>query len=136
MFRSITSSSTSTDDKLKPAKKKKITSLSEYFGSDPVKRKESSSKPSKVWVAMLIGDKMFHWQDSSKEQKKSFSRTNTVPDLPEHSKSLVVSINAVDAKRTDFRRAKGVPRPLEIVLCFFFSNYLLIITLHLWSAIL
>ena len=65
MFRSITSSSTGTDDKPKPAKKKKITSLSEYFGSDPVKQKESSSKPSKVWVAILIGDIMFYWQGSS-----------------------------------------------------------------------
>ena len=48
--------SSSTDDKLKPEKKKKkkITSLSEYFGSEPVKRKESFSKPQKVLVAMVI----------------------------------------------------------------------------------
>ena len=45
----------SSEDKLKPAKKKKkITSLSEYFGSDPVKRKESFSRPQKVLVTMVI----------------------------------------------------------------------------------
>lgn len=58
VFRSDVASSkgttASSEDKLKPAKKKKITSLSEYFGSDPVKQKESFSKPQKVLVTMVI----------------------------------------------------------------------------------
>ena len=61
MFRSIINSTISTKDKLKPSKKKKITALSDYFGSDPVKRKESFSKPVKVSVTILIGDKMLCW---------------------------------------------------------------------------
>jgi len=39
---------TTSKDKLKTPKKK-ITSLSEYFGSDPVKQKESAKKIQEVW---------------------------------------------------------------------------------------
>ena len=47
-------------DKVKPAKKKPITSLSEYFGSAPVKQevnlvKPKFSKTQKVLVVMVIG---------------------------------------------------------------------------------
>ena len=45
---------TSSQDKLKQTKKRPVTSLSEYFGSAPVKQKELfSSKTEKVLVAMV-----------------------------------------------------------------------------------